>query len=71
MPRLTACRFCRVELETVALASGRAMVVCVTCQTMGFAHEAAHGAPHWPVELNDRRAHAKKSRPVRRLRAKK
>lgn len=57
MARMVACRYCRVEFETIRLGASRTMVMCFTCEQTGFADEVAHGAPLWPAEIG--RSHAR------------
>ena len=66
MARMSGCRVCRVELETVRFAGARAMVVCVACEQIGFADEVSHGAPLWDAEIGEIRRPRSKSRGVSR-----
>lgn len=45
-----ACVECRCELERIPLASGRAVVVCLSCEMIGDEREVAHGAKLVPLE---------------------
>lgn len=51
MARLRGCRFCRVELDEIALASGDAVLFCATCDTMADIRHLAGGARPWPAGL--------------------
>jgi hypothetical protein len=44
MAKLFCCRLCRVEMAPIALADGRAVLLCVDCDLIGHAHEVARGA---------------------------
>jgi len=65
LARIVACRHCRVEFEAVTLGGGRALIVCVGCETMGFHDELPFGAPHWPADLGEERRGRKRSTPKR------
>jgi hypothetical protein len=72
MARIIACRYCRIELEAVTLKGARAMLVCVTCEQMGFADEIVRGAPLWRFEtVDNRRPVGRKPRISKGLRAEK
>ena len=51
MAKLHGCRFCFVELETIALAGGSAVLFCAHCDTMADEHHHAGGARHWPAGM--------------------
>lgn len=61
MARLFCCRLCRVELAPIALADGRAVLVCVDCDTIGLAHEIAQGAKMGAAGLRVAKAPEKRS----------
>ena len=44
MARILHCRYCRVELEAIAIAGGHATLICLDCDLIGLAHEVEHGA---------------------------
>jgi hypothetical protein len=48
------------------LAGSRAMVVCVACEQIGFAHEVVHGAPLWDAEIGEIRRPVNKNRRISR-----
>jgi hypothetical protein len=56
MARLFFCVVCRAELEQVRIAGGSTVVVCITCDTIGNAHEVVHGARLIPVDSRRKRA---------------
>jgi hypothetical protein len=51
MARLRGCRFCLVELEEIALASGDAVLFCAACDTMADVRHHAAGRPPWPAGM--------------------
>jgi hypothetical protein len=51
MAVLHGCLTCRVEMESVALADGSAVLVCVTCDTIGVTSEAGIGGRRWPAGM--------------------
>jgi hypothetical protein len=60
MARILCCRWCRIEYERIALADGRAAVICVACDLVGVAHEVEHGAQPAAGEPAPRRRRARR-----------
>jgi hypothetical protein len=50
MGRIFSCVSCRAILEEIRLADGSLVVVCITCDTIGNAHEVALGASLIPAD---------------------
>ena len=54
MVKAFCCRYCRVEIEPIALTDGSAALVCIDCDLIGIEHEVVHGAPMRPAGLRSR-----------------
>jgi hypothetical protein len=71
---LLTCVRCRCELDQFAVAGGEAMVICVTCQTIGKTHEIGQGArmididrePRQPGRIGSRRTSVVRGRAAAR-----
>ena len=48
--RVLVCTSCRCTLEQIEVANGRAVAICITCESIGNVHEIALGARATPFE---------------------
>ena len=54
MVKAFCCRYCRAEIEPIALADGSAALVCIDCDLIGIDHDVVQGAPMQPAGLCSR-----------------